>query len=70
MAQRPGAFSEIKPAGRYERPKGLPRATQVACERVELSLAPTEELWWDRAGVLYADRDLTQPVGLTIVRLA
>jgi hypothetical protein len=38
------------------------------CERVQMSDDPDEELWWDSAGRLYLDRELTQPTPLQIVR--
>ena len=62
---RTGVHSKSKVAGKYQRNKPL----VVTCERVSMDLDPDVWMFWNASGELFADPELTQPLGLTIVRV-
>jgi hypothetical protein len=54
------------PPGQYQRRK----RPQVGFQRVAMSAGDDAQmLYWDEGGNLYSDEGLTDPTGLTIVRL-
>jgi hypothetical protein len=66
MPQIAGMESKSKRPGTYHRPRPLPASEFEITEMPVGDNEPT--LWWDRAGRLYFDRELTDATDLRIVR--